>query len=86
MALLHLHHDDITGFARERHSPISRAFRRIGAALAALHRAIVDAKLRHAESDLLFRHDYSEMLSSKPELDARKFPQRPLVLGDKWDF
>jgi hypothetical protein len=86
MALLHLHHDGVSGFARDRQSSISRVFKRIGAALGALHRAIVDAKLRHAESDLLLRHDYTEMLSPKPELDASKFPQRPLVLGDKWDF
>ena len=84
MALLHLHHDDIS--ARDRHFSVSRAVKRIGAALGALHRAIVDAKLRHAESDLLLRHDYSKMLSSGSELDAGKFPQRPLILGDKWDF
>jgi hypothetical protein len=86
MALLHLHHDDVSGLARNRHFSISRAFKRISAAFAALHRAIVDAKLHHAESDLLFRHDYSEVLSSGSEPDVREFPQRPLILGDKWDF
>lgn len=86
MALLHLHHDNVRGFARDRHFPLSRTFKRIGAALGALHRAIIDAKLRHAESDLLLRPDYNEMLSSGSEPDAGKFPQRPLILGDKWDF
>jgi len=86
MALLHLHHDEINSSARDRNFSISRAFERIGAVLGALHRAILDAKLRRAESDLLLRRDYSEMLSPGSELDAGKFPQRPLVLGDKWDF
>jgi hypothetical protein len=86
MALLHLHHQDISGFAREQNSPISRAFRRIVAALGTLHRAIISAKLRHAESDLLLRSDYNEMLWMESEQDVSKFPQRPTVLGDKWDF
>jgi hypothetical protein len=86
MVLLHLHHDDVNGFARDRHSSISRALRRIGAALGTLHRAIVSAKLRRAESSLLFRSDYTEMLAPESKQDAGKFPQRPLVLGDKWDF
>jgi hypothetical protein len=82
MALLHLHHDDIGGVARDRDSSIWRAFRRIGAALGILHRAIISAKLRHARSDLLYRNDYNEMVRQ----NAGKFPQAPLVLGDKWDF
>lgn len=86
MALLHLHHDDIGGIARDRDSSIWRAFRRIGAVLGALHRAIISAKLRHAESHLWYRNDYNEMLSLESERDASKFPQAPLVLGDKWDF
>jgi hypothetical protein len=84
MTLLHLHHSDFSGFARSTPFPIPRVFRRIGAALRLMHRSIVSAKLRRLRSELMFRRDYSEMLP--PEQDATKFPQRPLILGDKWDF
>ena len=43
---------------------------RTGAALGALHRAIVTAKTRRLRRELRF-HDT---------------PQRPLILDDKWDF
>jgi hypothetical protein len=84
MALFHLHHNDRRGLARENPLSISRLFRRIGAAFKLLHRGIVSAKLRRVQSELLFRHDYSDMC--EPEQDIKKFPRRPLILGDKWDF
>jgi hypothetical protein len=84
MTLLHLHHDAISGFARDSGASIPRFIRRIGVAFRLLHRAVVRAKLRRLSGELLFRRDYSEMLPL--EEDAAKFPQRPLVLGDKWDF
>jgi hypothetical protein len=84
MTLFHLHHDDVGSLARGERLPLKQALRWIGTALATLHRAIVSAKLRRLQSELMFRHDYSEMLP--PEPDATKFPQRPMVLGDKWDF
>ena len=83
MTLLHLHHDQ-NGFARQNTLWIEKAARRIGTAFRIFHRAIVRAKLRRLRSELLFRPDYNEMLS--PEQDATRFPQRPLILGDKWDF
>jgi hypothetical protein len=84
MTLLYLRHDDISGFARDNGASISRLFRRIGIAFRLLHRSIVRAKLRRLHGELLFRRDYSEMLPL--EEDATRFPQRPLILGDKWDF
>jgi hypothetical protein len=90
MTLLHLHHGDVRGLGREQRFPLWQALRRIGAAFSALHRGIVGAKLRHAQSELLFRGDCNELLH--PGQDApsaselRNFPQRPLLLGDKWDF
>ena len=86
MALLHLHRDDIRGVARDRHFSVYRAFRHIGATLRAFHRAVVETKLRRAENHLLLRNDYNEMLWMESEQDVSKFPQRPTVLGDKWDF
>ncbi len=84
MTLLHLHHDDLHGLERQDTSWIRKAFRRAGAALRTFHRAIVRARLRRLRSEFLFRQDYSDLLP--PEQDASKFPQRPLILGDKWDF
>jgi hypothetical protein len=84
MTLLHLRHDDISAFARDSGTPITRLFRRVFIAFRLLHRGIVRARLRRLRSELLFRRDYSEMLPL--EEDATKFPQRPLILGDKWDF
>jgi hypothetical protein len=84
MTLLYLRHDDISATARDNDAPITRLFRRVFVGFRLLHRAIVRAKLRRLQSELLFRRDYSEMLPL--EEDATKFPQRPLILGDKWDF
>lgn len=84
MALLHLHHHDVRSFAREARLPLRQVVRWIGSAFRLLHQAIIRAKLRRLHSEMLFRPDYNEMLSS--EQDASKFPQRPLILGDKWDF
>jgi hypothetical protein len=47
-----------------------RAVRRINAACWIVHQAIVAAKARRIQRELMLH----------------KFPQRPLVLDDKWDF
>jgi hypothetical protein len=68
------------------------AVSRIGAALGALHQAIITAKTRRLERELMFRpeayDDWSREFDrqSDPGHDATKLPQRPLILGDKWDF
>ena len=46
----------------------------VRAALITIHRAIVAAKMRRIRREL--------MLNTK---DLRDFPQRPLILDDKWD-
>jgi hypothetical protein len=84
MTLLHLHHDDLHGLERQDASWIRKALRRARAALRGFHRAIVRARLDRLRNEFLFQKDYSDMLP--PEQDATKFPQRPLILGDKWDF
>ncbi len=84
MTLLHLHHHGVRGFAREARLPLRQVVGWIGSAFRVLHEAIIRAKLRRLRTEMLFRPDYDEMLSS--ERDASKFPQRPLILGDKWDF
>jgi hypothetical protein len=65
-----------------------RTVSRIGAALGMIHQAIVTAKTRRLARELMFRPDAYDGWSREPnpEGDATKLPQRPLVLGDKWDF
>jgi hypothetical protein len=69
-----------------------RAIRRTIAALDILHRAIVTAKTRRLRREMMLYADTpDEMLSpdasgSGPDRDLRKFPQRPLILGEKWDY
>ena len=86
MTLFHLHYDDAQSTVRENRYSVWRVFRGIAAALGTLHRSIVSAKLRHGESAMLLWEDYKEMLPAKGEQDTAKFPLRPLILGDKWDF
>jgi hypothetical protein len=84
MTLLRLHHDDVRSVARAERYSLTGMLKRIGTGFRWLHQAIVSAKLRHLQGELMFRHDYDEILP--PEQDIKKFPQRPLILGDKWDF
>lgn len=44
-----------------------------------LHHAIVAAKLRRLRHELMLHR------STPAEFDAARIPQRPLLLGDKWD-
>jgi hypothetical protein len=66
------------------------AIGRTGAALRIIHQGIVTAKARRLQRELMFhagpRHDGSRQPNTEPNQDAAKFPQRPLILGDKWDF
>jgi hypothetical protein len=72
---------------------LARKFRNlVSAALTMIHQAIVAAKLRRVQRELIFHagsHDewsrskWREGRGSDP--DIRDFPQRPLILGDKWD-
>jgi hypothetical protein len=51
-----------------------RAGSRVRAALGVIHKAIVTAKMRRVQRELMFHTK-----------DIGDFPQRPLILGDKWD-
>jgi hypothetical protein len=71
-----------------------RVWRRLGAAFNIIHRTIIAAKTRHLARELMmhaslryevfFRPDVRE--SHDQNKDAAKFPQRPLIIDDKWDF
>jgi hypothetical protein len=61
---------------------MAKAVAWFGAAFKAIHHAIVAAKLRRLRSELMFRRNWA----APTEADAAKYPRRPLILGDKWDF
>jgi hypothetical protein len=50
-------------------------WRRAGAALTMVHSAIVAAKTRRLQRELMLHNT-----------ELRNIPQQPLILGDKWDF
>jgi hypothetical protein len=81
---LQLHHDGLHGPPAGSRRTFSRALRRLGVALRLLHAAVVAAKLQRLERDLLFHPGYGGEEPLKP--GAERFPQRPLILDDKWDF
>lgn len=66
----------------DRRFSIGWAIGRIGAALKTIHDAIVKAKLRRIRRELMFHRRWA----GQADLDAATLPQRPLILGDKWDF
>jgi hypothetical protein len=103
MTVFYSHQDrlrDRTGGSRARFASLEpralvrRIASRVGAALRVMHQAIVTAKTRRLQRELLFHGSASDDGSlerhmqdvSGPDRDAADFAQRPLVLGDKWDF
>jgi hypothetical protein len=83
MALFHLH-DDRFRFAGGGGFAIARMFRRMRAIFRLMHHAIVVAKMRRLQSELMFHRGFESDGSAGQ--DAGRYPQRPLILGDKWDF
>ena len=74
MSLFHMHRSEANGLRLA-----FRARRKLIAVLRVLHRAIITAKLRR------LRHELVMYRTAPAEFDAAQFPQRPLMLGDKWD-
>lgn len=85
MTMFHAHRSELfgaCGLRRGSRFSAARAIRRISAAFKALHRAIVAAKLHRLRNELMLR--YSPQ--ARTEFDPARFPQRPMIMGDKWDF
>jgi len=70
-------HREPTDAAFHKRPLLRSAVRMMRAGLRAMHRAIVAAKMRRLERELLL-HDLTN--------GSSRFPQAPLILGDKWDF
>ena len=84
MTLYHLHSDDLRGAGRESQSVTARLLDGACAAISVIRRTIIGAKMRHRRRAPMF-HAAKETEQSPPE-DLLRYPQRPLILGDKWDF
>jgi hypothetical protein len=84
MTLLHLRDDGPRGLAGEGRLTLARAVRRLRAALRTMHCAIVAAKLQRLRNEPGFQIDGYDGPGS--DEDAARYPQQPLILGDKWDF
>jgi hypothetical protein len=81
MTLLHMDHEWHGSAGTWRFGAL-RAFRRLRAALRLMHRSIIAAKTQQAGSEAVFDDVGEDVLVR----DGTKYAQRPLVLGDKWDF
>ena len=49
-------------------------------------RAIIAAKLRRLRGELICHAAMSAGAAATPVTDAARWPQAPLILGDKWEF
>ena len=92
MTLFHLH-DDFAATAGESRLTLDRAFAWFAAIFRTIHHAIVAAKTRRLQRELTFHGDLGsdsldEIVGERPlgPEEFAKLPQRPMVLGDKWDF
>lgn len=82
MALLQTSHDDLSGFASWRRASLGRAFKPLRALFSVVHEAITTVRTRRLQNEPRF---YCDDGQAEP-WDGTKYPQRPLILGDKWDF
>jgi hypothetical protein len=81
------HHDrlhELAGASRSLLAPSSR--RTYAKRLSALVRDAIDRVSAAAGSRADWSLEPTSYRSRDPERDAAKFPQRPMILGDKWDF
>ena len=89
MTMLHTHPGARFGSrGLRRNSGFSAAgvTRKISAALRTIHHAIVEAKLRRLRNELMLHRHTSDDLGADQRIDISRIPQRPVVLGDKWDY
>ena len=90
MTLFHLH-DGLAAPAGE--SRLARAAAWLAALLKTTHEAIVAAKTRRLQRELMFRGDLAsesldEIVGERPltSEEVAKLPRQPMILGDRWDF
>lgn len=64
----------------------NRAFGTLRRAARLARRAIMAVKLHRLRGELICHAGLSVDGSATPVADAARWPQAPLILGDKWDF
>jgi hypothetical protein len=69
---------------RRRPRDLRARFPGLHAALRLIHQSIKVAKLRRLQNELIFHADDGGEESA--DQNAARYPQRPLILSDKWDF
>jgi hypothetical protein len=86
------HHDHPRGRSGENRLFGIRPLRQLRAAFKMIRRSMAAAKIHRLRNELMFRASYHDDWAAQPygqdhrELPhAARFPQRPLILGDKWD-
>jgi hypothetical protein len=79
MTAIHVNHDDLAGG-----SVVARAVGWLGAVATSIHQAIAAARLEQLENELVLHRRYGDDCAS--DRDAARYPQRPMILSDKWDF
>jgi hypothetical protein len=83
MSLLSAHPGELNGSRGRSRSAVAR---KVVAFLKRMHCAIIAAKLHRLRNELMLRRSTFANSPPRAERDAAEFPQRPLLLGDKWDF
>ena len=83
MTLFRLH-DDSAALAGKNRLTLAHAMARLVAALKTIHQAIVAAKTSRLQCELMFHADSGDEPFSGQ--DIGKVPQRPMILGDRWNF
>ena len=84
MTLCHLHGDDLYRAGGNRRSALTRVVGNLRAAISAIDRSIAALAVRLLRRERTCHcGDGSE---PSPEYDPARYPQAPLILGDKWDF
>jgi hypothetical protein len=83
MTLFHLH-EDFAATAGENRVTLARAAGWLAATLRMIHESVVAARMRRLQCELTFHDDSGD--EPFGEQIISKIPQRPMILGDKWDF
>ena len=82
MTLFHLHKDFCCDGRRKPRSHWPRCG--LAANFRVILQSIVAARMRRLQCELMFHDDSGNERFA--ELIMSKIPQRPMILGDKWDF
>ena len=92
MAPLYSHDDRPRAAAGANGFSVAQVMRRLRFALRIIHRQIAAAKIHRLRNELMLHAD-TRADWAKPHghagdagKDVTNYPQRPAVLGDKWDF